>query len=310
MRSSPVVVAAALLVLPPAALAHAAPAAAAKPRPKADSSQSHPVTRIADGVYAIVNGRGGNVGLVVGDRFAVLIDDQFEEFVPGLLAAVRSVTDQPLKYVVNTHHHGDHTGGNLVLSRQVQAIVAHANVRTRMAEEQEKLPPAQRGGLPELALGEADPAVKARLDLHPGALDLHVVHFAAGHTDNDLLVGVPQRLVLFTGDLFFNGLTPFLDVSAGGSLAGTLANVEWLLSWLPDGVKIVPGHGPIGEKKDLARYRDFLRAVERHVAANPGRSGKELAATFDRKAFAEFQDLAPMLTWDAFFDTAAGREPK
>jgi cyclase len=294
----------AALALPCAASAHAGPRLAqSAPTPQ----KIHRVEKVADDVYAILTDRGGNIGLVVGERFAVLIDDQFEELVPGLLEAVRSVTDKPLKYVVNTHHHGDHTGGNLVLEKRVQAIVAHANVRKRMRQQQEKLEPSKRGGLPELALGDEDPAVKARLDVHLGNVELHLVHFAAGHTDNDVLVGIPQRLVLHAGDVFFNGLTPYIDVDAGGSVAGTLATVEWLLSWLPDGARIIPGHGPVGGKKELARYRDFLRAVEKHVQANGGKTGKELAASFDRAAFPDVKDLQPFLSWEQFFDLAAGR---
>src|SRR5512144_1521658 len=109
----------------------------------AESARIHKVEKVAENIYCIF-GQGGNIGLVVTAKHAVLIDDQFERLVPGLLEAVRSVTDKPIKYLVNTHGHPDHVGGNVVLEKQVSAIIAHANVRRRMATEQAKLDPAKR----------------------------------------------------------------------------------------------------------------------------------------------------------------------
>jgi cyclase len=248
---------------------------------------------------------GGNIGLFVTERAAVLVDDQFEKLVPGLLRAIQSVTSKPLRYVVNTHHHGDHTGGNAALEKQVHAVVSHVNVRRRLALAQAKLEPAKRGGLPSITFGEEEPSVRARMNFHLDGLELHLVHYAAGHTDGDVLVGAPSMKVLHMGDLFFNGLTPFVDVDAGGSLAGMIANVESVLSWVPDDVRIIPGHGPMAGKKDLARFRDFLRAVQRTVEQNPGKSGAEMARAFDRAAFPDYQDLAPFLTWEKFFERVA-----
>jgi glyoxylase-like metal-dependent hydrolase (beta-lactamase superfamily II) len=297
-------------LVPCLAAAHAGPRLAAAPPAKPQAAKIHRVEKVADDVYAILTDRGGNIGLVVGERFAVLVDDQFEDLVPGLLAAVRSVTDRPLKYVVNTHHHGDHTGGNVVLEKQVQAIVAHHNVRRRMRLAQDGAAAAAKpGGLPELVVGGQDPKVQARLDIHLGNVELHVVHFGAAHTDGDIIVGIPQRHVAHLGDVFFNGYIPYIDTSAGGSLAGLIETVDTLLSFIPEDARLIPGHGPVGGKKDLARYREFLGAVQGHVSANAGKSGKELAASFDRKAFPDVKELAPFLTWDGFFDLAAGRTP-
>lgn len=267
----------------------------------------HSVEKLAENVYCI-QGQGGNIGLVVTPKGAVLIDDQFERLVPGLLEAVRSVTTQPIKYVVNTHYHGDHTGGNLVLEQQVTAIVAHTNVRTRMQKAQEK--EAKKGGLPEITVGFPDPKEKAYMAFHLGGVEMHLLHQSAGHTDGDLIFGMPQTHVMHMGDLFFNGLTPYIDLEAGGSLEGMIANADGLLAWIPEDVKIIPGHGKVATKKDFARFRDFLKAVQAHVKAHPGRSGKELDAAFDHKAWSDFGDLKPFLTWEAFFEIAAGRVPK
>jgi cyclase len=268
----------------------------------------HKVEKLADNVYCIF-GNGGNIGLVVTEKYTVLIDDQFENIVPGLLEAVKSVTNKPIKYLINTHWHGDHTGGNRALESQVVAIVAHHNVRTRLVEDQAKKEASKRGGLPEITIGEADPGAKARMDIHLGSTEMHLIHVTSGHTDGDLIVGLPQTHVMHMGDLFFNGLTPYIDLKSGGSLEGMIANAEWVLSFLPDDAKIIPGHGPVASKKDLARFRDFMKAVQAHVKANPAKSGKELDEGFDHKAWADYKDLKPFLSWDKFFELAAGRVP-
>jgi glyoxylase-like metal-dependent hydrolase (beta-lactamase superfamily II) len=167
------------------------------------------------------------------------------------------------------------------------------------------LEPAKRGGLPELAFGWPDPKEKAYLAIHLDGTEIHLAHFGPGHTDGDVLVGIPAQKFMHLGDIFFNGSLPYIDTSAGGSLEGLLANVETVLSFLPEGSKLIPGHGPVGTNRDLARYRDFLKAVLSHVKANPGRSGKDLDAGFDHLAWRDFKPLGTFLTWEKFFEIAA-----
>lgn len=276
--------------------------AAPKPDP-------HKIDKLTDNVYCIF-GEGGNIGLIVTEKNAILIDDQFAPLVPGLLKAVKSVTDKPIKYLINTHHHGDHVGGNLALEKQVQVIVAHTNVRRRMELAQAKLEPVKRGGLPEITFGDADPKIRSVLAINLDGAEIHLAHFGPGHTDGDVLIGIPSAHVMHMGDIFFNGLTPVIDLNSGGSLAGMIANLDAVLSFLPDDSKVIPGHGPVGGKKDVARFRDFLKAVQKHIEANPAKTGKELDDSFDHKAWSDFHDLPPNRTWDKFFDIAAGRMPK
>lgn len=290
-----------------AAVARAAPAA---PAPTAASEErAHRVERVSEHAWAVF-GRGGNVGLFVGDREAVLVDTQLAPAAPALLETIAAITDKPVKLLVNTHHHPDHVGGNPVVAGKVQAIVAHANVRRRVEAEQAKLDPALRGGLPSLLVGEADPERPARLDVRLDGLELHVVHRRAAHTDGDLVVGLPSELVLHVGDLVFLGMLPFVDVKdGGGSFDGLVETIAWLASWVPDGARIVPGHGPVCGKAELVRYRDFLAAVQAHARANPARSSRELAETFDAGVWPEWKPVPTFVTWETLFDAATGRGP-
>lgn len=299
-------------LLPLALAALALPASAHIRLHQSEVKKIDKVEKLADGVYCLFAEGGGNMGLVVTDKHAVLIDDQFASLAPQLLKAIRGITDKPIKYLINTHYHGDHAGANPVLAGQVRAIIATANARTRLAAQQaEQLPVEQRGGLPELALGEQDPKVRALLTIHLDGTELHLMHPAGpGHTDGDLVVGLPAAHVIHMGDLFFNGLTPYIDLKAGGSLKAMRERADEFLAWLPEDTKVIPGHGPVGTKKDYARFRDFLKAIEDHVAAHPGATGAELDASFDHKAWSDYQSLGDFLSWPGFFDLAAGRQPK
>jgi glyoxylase-like metal-dependent hydrolase (beta-lactamase superfamily II) len=277
-------------------------------RAEADPQAVHRVEKLTEHAYVIF-GQGGNIGLFLTEDQAILVDDQFERLAPGLLKAVRSVTAKPIKYLVNTHAHGDHVGANVVLEKQVVAIVAHANVRRRMILDQVKLEPAKRGGLPELAFGEEDPAVRARLDIHLGTGEFHLLHLGPGHTDGDVIFGYAQELVMHMGDLFFHGLLPYIDREGGGSFDGLAAQVDSLAGWVPDGVKIIPGHGPVATRKDFLRYRDLLRAVQSHVKAHPDQAPAALAAGFDTGAWPDYKPLEGFVTWESLFAAASGKGP-
>ncbi len=267
----------------------------------------HKVEQLSPHAYAIF-GQGGNIGLFVGDKDAVLVDTQFARIVPGLLETLAKITDKPIRFLINTHHHGDHVGGNPLLTGKVQAIIAHANVKTRMIQEQTKLDADKRGGLPTLLVGEADPAKPARLDVSLPGLDLHLVHRSAAHTDGDLVVGFPQELVLHMGDLFFLGMLPFVDTTGGGGqFAGLLETVTWFASWVPEGAKIIPGHGPVCGRKELLRYRDLLKALDAHAKANPGKTSKELAVSFPVTDWPEWKPREDFVNWESLFQAVSGR---
>ena len=301
MRTLTFLLALALPALP--ASAQAAPTVAA-PAPKV-----HRVEKLSERAYAIF-GEGGNIGLFVGEQEAVLVDTQFARLVPGLFETIATLTSKPLKFLVNTHHHMDHVGGNPSVAPKVQAIIAHRNVRTRMEAQQGKLPPEQRGGLPTLLLGEKDPARPARMDLTLPGLELHLVHRAAGHTDGDLLVGCPADRVIHMGDLMLMGMLPYIDArDGGGRFAGLLETYEWLASWMPEDARLIPGHGPVVGRKELLRYLAFLRALHAHAQSFPARSSRELADSFDTAAWPEWTPSAGFVTWETLFDAVTGRGP-
>jgi cyclase len=269
----------------------------------------HKVERLTEHAF-VITGKGGNIGLYVGDDHAVLVDTQLAKLVPELLEAIAATTAKPLELVVNTHFHGDHVGGNAAVAPHVHGFVAHPTVATHMLAEQAKLPAAERGGLPTLLVGELDPEVPAHLGIHLPGLALEVTHLRAAHTDGDLIVELPAEHVLQMGDLFFLGILPFVDAEDGhGRFDGLVETIAAVAARVPDDVKIIPGHGPLCGKKELLRYRDFLVAVRAFARAHPGWSSKELAERFEREAWPEWKPLPTFVTWETLFDAATGRGP-
>ena len=217
------------------------------------------------GVY-MLRGAGGNIALATGLDAAFLVDDQFAPLSEKILAAVKAVTDKPIRFLVNTHWHGDHTGGNENMAKAGILIVAHDNVRTRMSTEQflaafnQKVPPAPRAALPVVTFSET-----AAFYLNDETI--HVVHVPPAHTDGDALVHFTGANVIHMGDTFFNGSYPFVDLSSGGSFEGMIKAVNAALPYANDSTKVIPGHGPLGSKADLVAYRDVLVKIRDRVAA-------------------------------------------
>ena len=198
---------------------------------------------VAGKVY-MLQGAGGNIAASVGPDGALLVDDQFAVLAPKILAKLADIGPGKLRLVLNTHWHGDHVGGNAVFGKDA-TIVAQENVRKRM----------QAGAPP-----EALPVLTFDHDvtLHFNGEEIEVVHLPAGHTDGDSVVWFTGSKVVHTGDLFFAGHFPFVDLQSGGTIDGFIAGVEAILAKLPQGAKIIPGHGPLSERKDLEAYRAML----------------------------------------------------
>lgn len=236
----------------------------------------------------VLQWRGGNIGVSAGDDGLILVDDQFAPQAEDILAALRILRDEPVRFVLNTHWHGDHTGGNQAMAERGAVIVAHENVRRRMSSEQfmkafgRTVPPSPPGALPVVTFGDA-------VTLHFNDDTVRVQHLTAAHTDGDSYVHFVDANVIHAGDVFFNGLYPFIDVSSGGRIDGVIAACDRMLAVADADTRIIPGHGPVTDREGLQAYRDMLAAIRARVAAGI-RDGKSLDAIRADK---------PTADWDA-----------
>jgi cyclase len=219
---------------------------------------------------------GGNIGVSVGSDGVVLVDDQFEPLVPKIEAALKGVSQGPVRFVLNTHFHGDHTHGNKVFGTK-STIVAHDNVRKRLqADTQFDNRPgttAPPHALPVITFDH-------QLSLHLNGEEVRGLHVPAGHTDGDTVVFFTKSNVVHMGDDFFNGLYPFIDLESGGTVKGYVAGIEKVLAQVPDDAKIIPGHGPLATKADLAGYLAMLKETSAAVqkGIDQGQTVEQLVA--------------------------------
>lgn len=240
--------------------------------------------KVAEGVY-MLTGAGGNIGLSVGADAAFLIDDQYAPMTPKIKAAVAALTNKPVRFVLNTHWHGDHTGGNKDLGESGTLIVAHENVRKRMTSEQfleafgMKVPPADPAALPVVTFNDS-------VTFHLNGEEIYAFHIPPAHTDGDSIIQFRKANVLHGGDTFFNGMYPFIDLSTGGSVNGMIAAADRMLALAGDGTKIIPGHGPLATKVELRAFRDML-ATARDRVAPLVKAGKTLEQVMAAKPMAE-----------------------
>jgi glyoxylase-like metal-dependent hydrolase (beta-lactamase superfamily II) len=212
------------------------------------------VEKAGGNVYMLA-GAGGNIAVSIGDDGAVVVDDEFAPLVPKIDAAIKGLTPKPVKFLINTHWHFDHTGGNAAMAKST-TIVAHDNVRKRMAEGAHMLgrtiEPAPKEALPVLTFDSS-------LTVHLNGEDIRALHFARGHTDGDSVIFFPKSNVVHMGDDFVTYGLPFVDVASGGSVVGMAENVEKVMATLPDDVKVIPGHGPLSAKPDALKFAAMLR---------------------------------------------------
>ncbi|HEU0098220.1 MAG TPA: MBL fold metallo-hydrolase [Allosphingosinicella sp.] len=224
------------------------------------------VEKLAPGV-AVLFGAGGNIGLSYGQDGNVIIDDQFAPLTERINAAIRTIDPDPVRFVINTHWHFDHTGGNENFGRAGAVIIAHDNVRQRMSTDQvmaainEKVSASPGVALPVVTFGDG-------VTLHLNGDTLHVVHVANAHTDGDSIVHWQNANVLHMGDTFFHRESfPFIDLDSGGSIDGVIAAAEKGLQASNEQTRIIPGHGPVATRAELAAYRAMLVDIRGKVAA-------------------------------------------
>ncbi|HBK91871.1 MAG TPA: MBL fold metallo-hydrolase, partial [Parvularcula sp.] len=221
-------------------------------------------TEIVSGIY-ILEGAGGNIGLSVGADGAFVIDDQFAPLSDKIMAAIKAIDAAPVEFLLNTHWHGDHTGGNEAFGAAGAHIVAHDNVRKRLKEglkrETRDTPPAPEGALPVVTFSD-------QASFYWNGRDIRVIHLNNAHTDGDAIVHFRDANVIHTGDIYFNtGGYPFIDLASGGSFDGLIAAQEAILALCDDKTVIIPGHGALASKATLAANIAMLKDVRARIAA-------------------------------------------
>ena len=216
-------------------------------------------TYVNENIY-MLTGQGGNIGLSVGTDGPFIIDDQFAPLTEKIKIAIAAVTEGDVRFVLNTHWHFDHTGGNENFGEAGALIVAHENVRKRMTTEQfleafdMRIPPSPKVALPVITFTDA-------ATFYWNGETIRALHVEDAHTDGDAIIHFESANVFHMGDTFFNGIYPFIDAGSGGSIHGVIAAVDRVLEMTTIGTKIIPGHGPLADPDDLRTYRAMLVTV-------------------------------------------------
>jgi glyoxylase-like metal-dependent hydrolase (beta-lactamase superfamily II) len=250
------------------------------------------VTKVAGNIY-MLQGAGGNIAASVGEDGIVIVDDQYAPLAEKIGAALKGIgaTDKPVRFVINTHYHGDHTGGNLPFATNGSTVIAQDNVRKRletggkagigtaMSMDQ---PAAAKGALPIITFDQD-------VTVHLNGEDIRALHFPGGHTDGDAIVFFPKANVVHMGDDFVRYGYPFIDVNAGGSVQGMIAACDKVASLLPDDVKVIPGHGDLANIGDVRDFSAMLKETSSVVQAAINRGG-----TLD-----QMKQVKLLATWDA-----------
>jgi cyclase len=240
-------------------------------------------TQVAPNVY-MLEGEGGNIGVSVGEDGVLLIDDQFAPLTPKITDAVKAITDKPIRFLLNTHWHGDHAGGNENLGKLGVIIVAHDNVYKRLSVEQTNLlgktPASPKAALPVITFND-------RVIYHINGDEVTAYHVPPAHTDSDSFVRFRNANVIHTGDVFASGRYPFIDSTNGGSVKGIVAAMDKLIPTLDDLTKVIPGHGPLSGKREVIAYRNMIATIGERVEAMV-KAGKTLEQVIAAKPASEF----------------------
>lgn len=219
---------------------------------------------LRNGIY-MLEGKGGNIGLFIGEDGTFLIDDQFAPLTEKHLAAIRAVGGDVPKFLINTHYHADHTGGNENLGKAGTVIFSHDNVRERLTVEtviaafNMVTPPLPKAALPVVTFS-------TDVTFHLNGDTLHAYHVPRAHTDGDSVIHFKKANVIHTGDIFFNGFYPFIDVTHGGTVKGMIEAADGILALADEDTLLIAGHGPIGDKVQLQTYRDMLITARQRLS--------------------------------------------
>ena len=261
------------------------------------------VSKVAGNVY-MLQGAGGNIGASVGDDGIVVVDDQYAPLADRIQEALKGITDKPVRFIINTHYHPDHTGGNEYFQKQAP-IIAQDNVRKRLESGgvggnggaiHMELKPAPKDALPIITFDHD-------VTVHLNGEDIRALYFPAGHTDGDSIIFFPKSNVVHMGDDFVTYGFPFIDVDAGGSINGMIDGVEKVVAQVPADVKIIPGHGPVSNIDDVKAYLAMLKAT-RDVVAQALKDGKTLDQMKQAKLLEPWKKYSgDFVSQDVFLET-------
>ena len=255
--------------------------------------------KVAEGIY-MLTGAGGNIGVSVGQDGIVIVDDQFAELAPKIREALKGIADKPVRYVLNTHYHGDHIGGNAAFVATGSTVIAQENVRKRLAEGSTTLgrknEPAKPDALPVITFND-------RLTVHLNGEDIRALHFPAGHTDGDAVIFFPKANVVHMGDDFVTYGFPFVDTDNGGTVSGMIAGCEKVLAAVPADAKFIPGHGDVSTADDVRKFVKMLTDTRAAVAAAAAK-GLTPEQMKEQKILAQWDELGhDFIKTDAWIDT-------
>ncbi|KAA3621878.1 MAG: MBL fold metallo-hydrolase [Flavobacterium sp.] len=257
------------------------------------------IVPVRNKIYLYKN-RGGNIGLCFGDDGVFMIDTQFEDISEDLLKDIRKFTKEPIKYVLNTHHHGDHTGGNSNMANEGATIIAHENVRTNLINAIETSPnKIHETVLPKITIGQT-------MTFYLNREEIVVRHLENAHTDGDVLVHFTKSNVIHTGDTFFAGKYPYIDVENGGTVSGYMEGLELILGVGNRDTKFIPGHGNVSTFEDVKNLKLLLENVYNRVKFQHlnGKNEQqilamsEITADYDRQGYGD-----GFITTDRFLKT-------
>ncbi|WP_299113687.1 MBL fold metallo-hydrolase [uncultured Winogradskyella sp.] len=239
--------------------------------------------KLSDNVYVLF-GAGGNIGVSVGDDGVFVIDDQFAPLSEKILAEIKTLSDKPLKFLVNTHWHGDHTGGNVNMAKAGATIIAHDNVKARLLNPRRDGSNNPKEALPVITFND-------KLSITINNEPVAVFHVANAHTDGDALLYFTESNVLHTGDTYFKGRYPYIDLKSGGSVKGYIEAAKRGLMVIDENTKIIPGHGSVSNKEEYKTFLKMLETIEANVskAIADGKTEEDVKA--DASITKQYDDL-------------------
>jgi cyclase len=274
--------------------------AAATAQPDFESVEIQ-VQQVKENIY-MLTGAGGNIGVCVGEDGVIMIDDQYAELSEKIRTAINGISEEPIRFVLNTHWHGDHVGGNESFAGTGSTIIAQKNVRERMSTGQiiqaldMTMPPSPDEALPVITF-EDD------LMLHLNGEDILMMHYHEAHTDGDALVFFMNSNVIHMGDTYLSGMYPFIDVSTGGGIDGAIRWINHVLFLIDDETQVIPGHGQLSNRAEMVAYRNMLQTV-RDLVYEGIESGLSLDEIRTSKPTADLDDTwsGPFINGDMFVE--------